>query len=356
MISHRGRSGHTHNYLKAITFDRPEWIPCRVRLMSATWIKYREELERLVLDHPRVFPGYERGSRDFDRIDDPLYELGRHTDCWGTVWNNVKRGLDSHPVEFPLEHWTAWDSYVRPDPLKDDMWGPRDWEQAKRSLEEARRQGNIAIGASLPHGFMYMRLFYLRRFENLMIDMATEDRRLWQVIQMVEAYNSVVIDKLLSLGAELMLFGDDLGLQRSLPMSPAMWRKYIKPSYERMLRPCQEAGVPVYLHTDGHILDVVADLIEVGVRVLNPQFRANGLAGLKETAKGKVALDQDLDRQLFPFATPSEIEDHIGEVVEELNLPEGGLMLYAECGPDVPLENVDAICTALETICHPPEP
>ena len=262
MISYKGHNGHTRNYLKAITFDHPEWIPCRVGLMPATWIKYREELERLVLDHPRIFPGYARGSRDFDRIDDPLYELGRHTDCWGTVWDNIERGLDSHPVEFPLEDWTAWDSYVRPDPLMDDMWGPRDWEQAERSLDTARRQGNIAIGAGLPHGFMYMRLFYLRRFENLMIDMATEDQRLWQVIQMVETYNSVVIGRLLSLGAELILFGDDLGLQRSLPMSPAMWRKYIKPSYERMLRPCREADVPVYLHTDGHVLDVVADLIE----------------------------------------------------------------------------------------------
>jgi hypothetical protein len=31
-------------------------------------------------------------------------------------------------------------------------------------------------------------------------------------------------------------------------------------------------------------------------------------------------------------------------------------MLYAECEPDVPLENIDAICTALERVCRPPEP
>jgi hypothetical protein len=73
-------------------------------------------------------------------------------------------------------------------------------------------------------------------------------------------------------------------------------------------------------------------------------------------AKGKVALNQDLDRQLFPFATPSQIEDHIGQVFEGLYMPEGGLMLYAECEPDVPLDNIDAICTALEKICHPPQP
>jgi hypothetical protein len=109
------------------------------------------------------------------------------------------------------------------------------------------------------------------------------------------------------------------------------------------------------LHTDGHVLEIVPDLIEVGVRVLNPQFRANGLQGLKAVAQGKVALDLDLDRQLFPFATPAQIEDHIGEAFEALYVAQGGLMLHAECEPDVSLENIDAICTALERVCNLPE-
>jgi uroporphyrinogen decarboxylase len=88
--------------------------------------------------------------------------------------------------------------------------------------------------------------------------------------------------------------------------------------------------------------------------VLNPQIRANGLEGLREVARGKVAINQDLDRQLFPFATPSQVEDHIGEVFEGLYLKEGGLMLLAEVGPEVPLENVDAICRAFEDLCRLP--
>lgn len=32
-----------------------------------------------------------------------------------------------------------------------------------------------------------------------------------------------------------------------------------------------------------------------------------------------------------------------------------GLMLYAECEPDVSLENIDVICAALEKVCNPPE-
>jgi hypothetical protein len=80
------------------------------------------------------------------------------------------------------------------------------------------------------------------------------------------------------------------------------------------------------------------------------------LKGLQDTAKGKVALLQDLDRQLFPFASPAQVEDHINEVYEGLYLPEGGLMLYAECEPDIPLENIEAICTTFEKVCNPPEP
>ncbi len=356
MIGYQGRNRCTVNFLKTIYFDYPEWVMCHVSLMPATWLKYGEELEELVLAHPRVFPDYKRDERGFGYTDNPLYQPGRHTDCWGTVWENIERGLDSIPVHYPLTNWDDLENYTPPDPLKDDLFGPReDWDEVRRRFEEAKARGDLAM-ATLPHGFMYMRLFYLRGFDNLMLDIALEDPRLWKLIEMVESYNRTTVAKYLSLGAEYIHAGDDLGLQKSLPMSPEAWRKYIKPSYMRIFQPFREADLPVGLHTDGHILEIIPDLIEAGVRLLNPQLRANGLEGLQRMAKGKVALYQDLDRQLFPFATPSEIYDHIGEVFEALYMPEGGLVIYAECEPDVPLENIDAICTALEEFCNLPEP
>jgi len=357
MIPYDGRNRRTVNLLRTIYFDRPEWTLCSVSLMPATWMKYREALESLVLSHPRIFPGYEKGSRDFDAVGDVLYEPGRHADCWGAVWDNVERGLSSLVVEHPLADWSDFDTYRPPDPLTEDTFGPRrDWDQVRQSMAAAKQRGGLARGGGLQHGFMYMRLYYLRGFEALMMDFAAGEPRLADLIAMVEGYNAAVIRKYVELGAEYMGFGDDLGLQRSLPMSPEMWRRYIKPSYLRMFAPCRAGDLPVYLHTDGHVLEIVGDLIEAGVRVLNPQVRANGLDGLRDVARGKVAINLDLDRQLFPFATPSEIEDHVGEAHETLHLPEGGLMLAAEAEPDVPLENIDALCGALERVCRPPAP
>jgi hypothetical protein len=259
-------------------------------------------------------------------------------------------------VHEPLADWAALETWAPPDPLRQGMYGPRDWDQVARDLAAARARGDLASGVGLAHGAMYLRLTYLRGFENLMLDLATGEPRLERLIAVVRDYNVAVIGKYLALGIEFARYGDDLGLQAALPVSPATWRRVFKPCFEAMFGPCRERGIPVYFHSDGHILEIIPDLIDVGVRVINPQIRANGLAGLQAVARGAVAIDIDLDRQLFPFATPAQIADHVAEVIQELALPEGGLMVRAACQPDVPLENIDALCQAVQAVCDPPPP
>ena len=361
MLSYAGRNRRTINYLKTIYFDHPEWTPCQVGVLPSVWLKHREKFEDVVLAHPRIFPGYRKGQTDFDFkvMHNPLYELGHHTDCWGTVWNNIARGFDSQVEVEPLADWAAFDEWKKnlPDPIKDAEFGPRaPWEDVAKGMKDAKAAGDIAWGGGLMHGFFFMRLYYLRGFENLMEDLATDEPRLHELIRIVTEYSAAVVRKYLDLGTELLGLAEDMGMQTSLPISPAMWRKYVKPAYEATAGQARDRGLPAFLHSDGHILEIIGDLIETGIRVLNPQIRANGLAGLQKYARGKVALSQDLDRQLFPFATPSQIEDHVGEVFEGLYLKKGGLILQAEIGPDVPLENVHAICRTMEKLCNPPEP
>jgi len=341
------------NYIKAATFNRPDWVPCGVGMLPATWKKYREELEDIVLRYPRLFPDFRKGSVDFDSPGSVLYRQGEFTDPWGCVWQNAAEGLNGLVTGHPLDKWEELDTYQPPDPLAtDDLGNPRDWEAERARIERARREGLLAAGG-LYHGAMYMRLYYLRGFENLMIDIATEDPRLDRLIAMVLDFNMRLVHKYLELNVEWMGFADDLGMQESLPMSPASFRKYLVPCFRKMFGACRDRGVLVSLHSDGHILEVIPDLVECGLNLVNPQIRANGLEGLREVAKGRVAVDLDLDRQLFPFATPSQIEEHILTAYEALRSERGGLMLSAECEPDVPLENIEAICATLSRIGGP---
>ncbi len=309
-----------NDYLKAVTYQYPEKIPVKVGLLPATWAKYGADLQALCLRHPSIFKGM-KATDEVRYFTPPSYHAGKFTDAWGCVWENIKEGYESIVTGHPV-------------PEREDVW----------KLEAPKED----IGT--PHGFMYLRLMDLRGFEELMVDFAEEPPELQRLIDIVRDYNirqtKLIVEK--SLDEEIIVFGDDNGLQHALPIRPATWRKYIKPAYKAIYDVVHDAGKMVYMHTDGCIWPVIGDMIETGVNVLNPQIRANGLQNLVNTCKGKVCIDLDLDRQMFPFATPAQIEDHIFECLRAMYMPEGGLMLAAECAADVPLENIEAICNALE--------
>jgi uroporphyrinogen-III decarboxylase len=195
---------------------------------------------------------------------------------------------------------------------------------------------------------MYQRLYYLRGFENFMIDLVEEPPQLQRLIDMVLEFNMKGVAKMLESKPKMCGFGDDMGNQTRLPISPAKWRKYLKPCFAKIFGTCRQTGAHVYLHSDGHILDIIPDLVECGMTVVNPQIRANTLDGLVRVCKGKVCVNLDLDRQMFPFCRPADLDAHVKEAIVKLGSKEGGLMLSAECAPDVPLENIEAICQAFE--------
>jgi len=334
---------YTINYLKAARWEKPDWIPAQVSLLPATWRKYREDLEAIVKNHPRFFPWYS-GKVDYDYAGPPSYRKGTYVDHWHCVWENVEEGLEGMVVGHPLLDWEALEEF---QPLAIPPDDDPIWDQYRRSFQAQKERGNLATGG-MEHGFIYMRLYYLRGFENFMLDVAMRDPRLTRLRDMILEYNLGMVKKQLQLGAEQMSFGDDLGTQTSLPISPKDCRFYIMPAYAAIFGVCREAGAIVRLHSDGHILPIIEDLVECGVDIFNPQIGANDLQTLVKLCKNRVCVDLDLNRQFFPFATPAQIRDHVKKAIDAFSPDDGALMLTAECAPDVPLENIVAICEAFE--------
>lgn len=337
------------NYLRALEFRCPEWIPCSVSLSPATWKRHREKLEDVVARHPSFFGPYERGHMDFDAMP-PVYRKGEYyTDNWGCVWYNLQDGIEGQVVKHPLEDWNALGNYKPPDFLSKTERGDRNWEEIGKWIDERRRMGLLVVGDGER---LFDRLYLLRGFSNLMVDIQKKDPHLHQLIEMLEDYEMGLVNKWLEIGVDMISFHTDIGTQNGLMISPENFRKYIKPTFKRLFTACRKANAHVYLSSDGRLLDVVDDLRECGVSVHDPQVRANTLSGILNSYKGKMCVDLDLDRQSFPFSKPENIRSQIKEAVEKLYLPEGGLMMKAEiCGADVPLENIEAICQAMEEFC-----
>ena len=337
------------NWLRAVEFRYPMWIPCQVQPSPLTWKVYRENLEDIVLAHPMIFPEYERGSVDFDEMP-VVYRQGEYyRDAWGCVWYNIQDGLEGQVVEHPLADWGALSSYRPPDPLRQAERGERDWEQIEREIAERKRKGLLTWGAGER---LFDRLYFLRGFNNLMLDFADEPPELPRLIEMLEAYEVALVRRWLEIGVDVMKFHTDIGTQRGLMISPASFRKYLKPMFKRLFQLCREAGTHVYLSSDGRMLDIVDDLIECGVSVHDPQLRANTLKGIVRAYKYRLCAAVDLDRQAFPFMEPDDVRRQVRNVVDEMRCPEGGVMLMAYIhGANVPLRNIEAMCEAMLDYC-----
>lgn len=303
--------------LQAMTYSYPKRIPVSFSILPAAWLHYGKELKRLTDE----FPDIVTNTPDLAHIEDSLpatYHKGTFVDEWGCVWENLTEGMEAIVTGHPVPH-------------REDI----------RSLKiPENRDGR------LPHGFMYLRLLDLRGFEESMMDFAEECEELDILIEKVLTYNCYQIEAALPKAGKIMFFGDDLGIQTGLAIGPQKWRKYLKPAFTKMYSIVKATGRYVYMHTDGMIYEIMPDLQECGVDMINPQFRANGLENLARVCKGKIPINLDLDRQLFPFATPAQLDDHVREAVETLYLPEGGLGLSFEIGKEVPLENVAALLNA----------
>ena len=141
-----------------------------------------------------------------------------------------------------------------------------------------------------------------------------------------------------------------------MAIGPERWRKYMKPCFRKLygMVKAYKPSQLIYMHTDGCIWEIMPDLVECGVDMINPQFRANGLDNLVRVCRREqiIPINLDLDRQMFPFATASQLADHVAECVESLYLPKGGLGLNVELNYDVPLENMAAVLDAVEKYRH----
>ena len=314
--------------IQAIRMESPDTIPVKVSFLPSAWLKYRSDLQHLTDQYPQFFGGMQV---DLDRILDSrpaTYRKGTHTDEWGCVWQNEIDGAEAIVTGHPLKSEEDVLNLKIPD----------------------CRDGR------LPHGFMYLRLLDLCGFEDAMIYFAEEGEVIQTLIDKVLEYNLHQISAILPRMGPLVGFGDDLGTQNGLAIGAPRWRKYLAPCYRKMYGKIKEYNPAqlIYMHTDGCIHEIMPDLVACGVDMINPQYRANGIDNLVRVCRREhtIPIDLDLDRQLFPFATRSELFDHVGECVESLYMPEGGLGLHIEFDHGVPLENMAAVLDATEKYRH----
>jgi uroporphyrinogen decarboxylase len=198
---------------------------------------------------------------------------------------------------------------------------------------------------------------FLYRNDNFLMLLAANPRRAHEFLDRLTEIHLRNLERFLAAvgpSIDIIVFGDDLGMQKGPQMSPAMYREFFKPRHAAMWRRAKElADVKVMLHCCGGVRPLLADLIEAGLDAINPvQISCSGMdpAGLK----------RDFGRELtfwgggcdthatLPCGTPAEIRQHVRQQIEIFQ-PDGGFVFQQVHNilANVPPENVIAMFDAV---------
>ena len=338
------------NLYRAIFFEKPDYIPMVFHINAACWHHYPQDwLVEQMLNHPFLFPDYHPPRLPYTPVYARVARRSEpYTDDFGCRWETTDDGIIGTVVGHPLANWSAYADYRFPDPECRMGFGPMNWTREKERIDAAHDRGDF-VTCGLQHGHTFLRLSYLRGYQNLLFDMADEEPLLFDLIERLEAFNHAIVRHYIDLGADMISFPEDLGMQVGPMLSPQEFRKYIKPSYMHMMQSVRDKGLPVHMHSDGDIRTLADDIVDSGVAVINLQDLVNGIDWIKDRFRGKLCVDLDIDRQKTTvYGTPKQIDELIRSEVEALATPQGGLTMIFGLYPGTPMQNVTALMDAME--------
>ena len=149
--------------------------------------------------------------------------------------------------------------------------------------------------------------------------------------------------------ADAMFFGNDFGTQLDLFVSPELFRRFVMPSFRRLIEVGKRHNKIIMLHSCGSIYRIIPDLIEAGVDVLHPiQAKAAGMdANSLSQYKNDLAFLGGIDAQtFFVQATPAQIKDEVRRVRSILGPNIVISPSHEEILPNVPSANILAMAEA----------
>ena len=339
------------NYLRNVRFECPDHIPMTFAINPACWKAYpHEALFDLMETHRFLFPDFHRPGGDFQpEIHAVARKNEPYRDDFGCIWETTVDGITGTVTKHPLSDWSSYSSYRFPDPEVCMGIGSVNWQQERTRIDSAKSRGDLTWGG-LRHGHTFLQMCDLRGYQNLMFDMADDEPCLRDVIARLESFNVHIVNRYVEMNVDVIGYGEDLGMQKGPMVSPAFFREYIMPSYQRLMKPAREKGTIVHMHSDGDLHELIDDLVEGGVDVINLQDLVNGVDWIAERFAGKVCVELDIDRQdITCQGTPAEISRLIHHEVEAIGRKEGGLAMIYGLYPGVPLMNIKALMDAMET-------
>lgn len=273
-----------------------------------------------------------------------------YTDDWGIGWRSQEyetpfgTGWYTEIVEHPLQDDAAIASYQPPD-----VNDPALYEEAARVIQEYKDEYWI-VGVTVTT--IFETAWALRGLEQSLMDFVLNPDLAHALMEIPYQFHLTAAKKLVEMGVDMIWTGDDVGGQHSMIISPDTWRTFLKPRMANFIAELKAINpdVKVAYHSDGNIMPIIPELIEIGLDVLNPiQPASMDPADIKKQFGDQLCFWGTIDEQdTLPFGTADDVANEVKTRLQTIG-KDGGLIM----GPthhvqlDTPMENFWAMINTI---------
>lgn len=212
-------------------------------------------------------------------------------DEFGCIWSRLHGDKTMGQVTgHPLADYALMDSLRFPD-----YANPARYESARAAVEANADEKFVLAHA--PISFIH-RLEYLRGHVEAWSDPYEHPEELRALLTRLADIAIDAVDRFAEIGAHGVMSADDWGLQDRPMVRPELFVEFWQPVYRRVYHHAHERGLLTFLHSCGHIADLLPHLIDAELDVVHMDQQQNmGMAQLAERFGGRICFWCPVDIQ-----------------------------------------------------------
>jgi uroporphyrinogen decarboxylase len=321
---------------RTLEFRAPARVPRQLWLLPWASLHYPREAAALVTRFPDDILSCPPFLLRPCRTEGNRYLPGTYVDEWGCTFTSVQAGIIGQ-VKSPLV--TAWSRIdaVRPPVEALDL-------DVERINAFCRQTDRFVLSGCCPRPFE--RLQFLCGAERIFVGLAKRVPELRVLLRTIHDFYTQELEAWARTDVDGLMIMDDWGGQQGMLISPVVWHDLFKPLYADYIDIAHRHGKSLWMHSDGHILDILPDLIELGLDAINCQVACMGAAVLGERLGGRITFWGEVDRQhVLPTGTRADVWAAVREMKAAL-YRDGGVIAQCEFGPGANPDNIAAVFEA----------
>ncbi len=269
--------------------------------------------------------------------------LADRADPSGAVVVDTPYGRSAYGDPLSLEE--ALDAPLT-DPDDEALYG-----HIRREVEHHRGRRGRAIFLQTPGVFEASN--GLIGLEVHLAEMALRPHLVRRLYDRIASWNHRYIENAVEIGVDVVHVSDDWGMNHAMLFSPRMWWELVHPGEKVTTDFARSCGIPLSLHCDGYLMDVMDGVVDLGFQCLHPVQASAGMdpVRVKREYGDVLTLYGGLDvRTTLGRDDRDRVRDEVRWAMRELK-PGGGFIFCTShmVQPGTPLAEVEqAYQVALE--------